>query len=187
MKWLAVALLGMAISLAGCARIMPRTIDQSEDYGSRTIGSQVDDELIESRARANIEAADPGFDDAHLVIVSFNGIVLLAGQVATAELQERAGAITRELRKVRRVHNEITVAGPTSLVARSNDAWLTTKIKSAMAISGDVDAHRINVTTENGVVYLMGLVTRDEADRAVDVARKAYGVQKIVKVFEYLN
>jgi osmotically-inducible protein OsmY len=92
-----------------------------------------------------------------------------------------------DLRGVRKVHNELQISGPTSMVSRSNDAWLVTKIKTAMFVNDETDALRIKVVTENGVVYLLGLLTRDEADKAVEVSRSVYGVQKIVKVFEYIN
>ena len=88
---------------------------------------------------------------------------------------------------MRKVHNELTVAGKTSYLSRTNDSWLTTKVKSAMAAAESADSTRIKVVTENGVVYLMGLVTREEADAAADIARHIQGVQKIVKVFEYMN
>jgi osmotically-inducible protein OsmY len=91
------------------------------------------------------------------------------------------------MRNIKKVHNELEVAGPTSLIARANDNWLTTKIKSSMAVSSSTDANRIKVVTENGIVYLLGLLTREEADAAVQLTRKTYGVQKIVKVFEYIN
>ena len=79
------------------------------------------------------------------------------------------------------------VAGPTSIISRANDSWLTTKIKSALAAAEDTDASRINVVTENGVVFMMGLLTRAEADDAVDITRQIQGVQKVVKLFEYMN
>jgi len=173
--------------LAGCSTVMQATSQQSENHGKRTWGSVLEDQTIESRARANIADAAPELKDAHVVVVSFNGNVLLAGQVASDEWKELAANAVKNMRKVRKVHNELTVAGPTSMVARSNDAWLTTKIKSRMVTAKDVDANRIKVVTENGVVYMMGLLTRDEADAAVELTRQVYGVQKIVKVFEYIN
>ena len=91
------------------------------------------------------------------------------------------------LPRVRRVHNEIEVGGPISYVARSNDGLLTTKVKSKLIAAKDVPGRKLKVQTENGVVYLMGMVTRAEADRAVEVTKTAYGVQKIVRVFEYLD
>ena len=87
----------------------------------------------------------------------------------------------------RKVHNELAVAGPTSMISRTNDSWLTTKIKSALAAEEDTDATRIKVVTENGVVFLLGLLSRAEADAAVAVTRDIQGVQKIVKLFEYMN
>jgi osmotically-inducible protein OsmY len=91
------------------------------------------------------------------------------------------------MRNVRKVYNELTLAGKTSLLSRTNDRWLTTKVKSAFSTAELSDATRIKVVTENGVVYLMGLLTRAEADAAANIARKIQGVQKVVKVFEYIN
>ena len=173
--------------LTGCSLVMKATSQESENYGKRSWGSVLDDQTIESRAKLNISEAAPELTDAHVVVVSFNGNVLLAGQVASEDLKEMAASAVKHMRKVRKIHNELSIAGPTSMVARSNDAWLTTKIKSLMAAAKDVDANRVKVVTENGVVYLMGLLTRDEADAAVELARQTYGVQKIVKVFEYIN
>lgn len=178
----------LCFGFSGCSSVMKASGKPiSEDYSKRTTGTLLDDQGIENRAYANIANASPELKKAHVVIVSFNGIVLLAGQVASSELRDLAEATVKDMRKVRSVHNEITVSGPTSIVVRSADSWLTTKIKSRMVTSRDVDANRIKVVTENGVVYLMGLVTRDQGDAAVNVSRQAYGVQKIVKVFEYIN
>lgn len=178
----------LCLVLQGCASVMtaPRT-PISEDLSERTFGTVLDDQSIENRAYANIASASPELESAHIVVVSFNGVILLAGQVPSEKMREVAGEVVKSMRKVRIVHNELEVAGPTSLVARSNDSWLTTKTKSKMALSSDVEAGSIKVVTENGVVYLLGLVTRDEADAAVELTRQVYGVQKIVKVFEYLN
>ena len=83
--------------------------------------------------------------------------------------------------------NELSVAGKTSIISRTNDSWLTTKVKSSLGTAETTDAGRIKVVTENEVVYLMGLVTRAEADAAVEVTQGVQGVQKIVKLFEYIN
>ena len=91
------------------------------------------------------------------------------------------------LRNVRKVYNELAVTGPTSMISRTNDSWLTTKIKSALVAAEDTDASRIKVVTENGVVFMMGLLTRAEADAAVNITRQIQGVQKVVKLFEYMN
>lgn len=175
------------LAISSCSTVMSLTNQGSENFGKRTTGTKVDDELIESRAKVNISNSDLGLKKANIDITSFNGILLLTGQVDSDDLRKTAGASIKDMRKVRRVHNELRVAGPTSLIARTNDAWLTTKIKSLMAASKEVSANRVKVVTENGVVFLMGLLTTDEAEAATSVARSAYGVQKIVKVFEYIN
>lgn len=177
------ALLVALLVLQGCSAILPA----SEDYGKRTLGTVWDDQMTESRAKRLIREAHPDLAEAHFGVTSFNGIVLITGQVPSPEAKAIASEKVAQLRKVKLVHNEMEVAGPTSLLARSNDTWLTTKVKTALLASDEVAGNRIKVVTEDGVVYLLGLLTRDEADVAVDVARRVYGVQKIIKVFEYIN
>ncbi|MDA0958795.1 MAG: BON domain-containing protein, partial [Proteobacteria bacterium] len=109
------------------------------------------------------------------------------GQANTAAAKAEAGKIAGQLRHVAKVHNEIEVAGPTSTLVRTNDALLKGKIKVKMTTNGSTDAGRIKVVVENGVVYLMGLLTRDEAKAAVTLTQEVFGVQKIVQAFEYLN
>jgi len=174
----------MVLILNGCSTVTGPT---SEDYGKRTLGTVWDDQMIESRGKANIRAADEQLKKAHINITAFNGMVLLTGQVASSELKNTAGNSIADLRKVRTVHNELEVAGPTSMMARTNDSWLTTKVKTALLTSKNTEGRRVKVVTENNIVFLMGLLTRSEADAAVEKTRKVFGVQKIVKVFEYIN
>ncbi|MCB1692922.1 MAG: BON domain-containing protein [Pseudomonadales bacterium] len=176
-------LLASVLLLGGCSLFMPA----SEDYGKRSLGVMWDDQMTESRAKRVIREADPSLAEAHFNVTCFNGVALITGQVASEEAKKLAGDSVSKLRHVKLVHNELQVAGPTSMVARTNDTWLTTKVKSSLLVDGEVEGGRIKVVTEDGVVYLMGLVTRDEAEEAVSRARQTYGVQKIVKVFEYIN
>ena len=182
----ALPLLSMLLLLAlhGCSTVTGPT---SENYGKRTLGTVWDDQMIESRGKANIRAAHEQLKKAHINITAFNGMVLITGQVASNELKKAAGDSVSGLRKVRTVHNELEVAGPTSMMARTNDSWLTTKVKAALLSSTDTEGTRVKVVTENGIVFLMGLLTRSEGDAAVEKTRKVFGVQKIVKVFEYIN
>ena len=152
-----------------------------------SVSEAFDDSRNESLAKKRIMNVNPGLADANINVTSFDGIVLLTGQVSSADLIPIASAQVEPLRNVRKVHNELTVAGKTTLLSRTNDSWLTTKVKSALSAAESSDATRIKVVTENSVVYLMGLLTRAEADAAVDIARDIQGVQKIVKVFEYIN
>ena len=170
----------LCLSMTACATF-------SNDPRTRTPGTVFDDQVIETMVKQEIKKSDPGFDSAHLVAVSYNGVLLLAGQVATENLKETAYQAAERISKVRQIHNELEVGGPISYVARTNDTWLTGKVKTKLAADKRVDATRVKVVTENGVVYLLGLLPRQQADDTVDVARSVYGVQKIVKVFEYLD
>lgn len=183
-------LLASCIAISGCSTVVSKTTG-SKPVGTssneRSFGRYIDDQLIETYIGANLLKADKGYNSANINIISFNGIVLLTGQVKSEELRLNASQIAKQVRNVRRVHNEITVSGPISIPARTNDTWLKTKIKSQMLTSKIVNPLRIKVVVENGVVFLMGLVNQSEAQGAVDIAHKTFGVQKIVKVFEYLN
>ncbi len=158
-----------------------------DDPGRRTPGVVIDDAVLENLVEREIRKSDSGYKGSHIAIVAYNGVVLLVGQVPTQALKENASTVTQTLRRVKRIHNELTVGGPTSFFARSNDAWLTSKVKSRLIAAKEVSGTKIKVQTENGVVYLLGLVSREQADLAVNTATQVYGVQKIVKVFEYLN
>lgn len=158
----------------------------SGDPRSRTTGAYIDDGVIESLVKREVYASDEAFDSAHLVVVSYNGVVLLAGQVHSEALREKAGQVAGRIDKVRRVQNELEVGGPTSVLARSSDVWITSKVKTRLVADEQIQGTRVKVLTENGVVYLMGLIPREEGDRAAEIARRVYGVRKIVKVFEYI-
>ncbi len=154
---------------------------------STSVGTSFDDSRNESLAKKLIDQASPALKDAHISVTSYNGVVLITGQVPSEDLIPLATKQVEPLRNVKRVHNELVVAGPTSFISRTNDSYLTGVVKSRMAASEDTDASRIKVVTENGAVYMMGLVTRQEADAAVNLVRGIQGVQKIVKVFDYIN
>lgn len=175
------------LSLTGCSSII--STFKSEPFESeqdeRSSGSYLDDEIIETKALVNLDKTHPDLAQSHIIVTSYNGVVLLAGQVPSEQLRQRAATTVANIGKVKRVHNELTVAGNTSMVARSNDAWITTKVKTKLLASSETEGNRIKVVTENGVVYLMGIVTRDEGDRAAESARRTAGVQKVVRIFEY--
>ncbi len=166
--------------LGGCATF-------SSDPGIREQGVMLDDGVISSMVKRKIRDSDDGFATAHLVTVSYNGVVLLLGQVSSEELKNAATDQAEKIGKVRKVHNELEIGGPISYMARSNDSMLTAKLKSKLFVKADTSARRVKVITENGIVYLMGMLPRAEAEHVVDVARSVYGVQKIVKVFEYTD
>ncbi len=184
-----VALFSLLLTLGGCANMVGVAQQQpiAEDQTSRTTGSLIDDELIEIKALVNIGKASPELKQSHISVTSYNGIVLLSGQVASEQSRQLAESIVNQVRKVRKIHNELTVAGPTSTIVRANDSWLTAKVKSKMLADKELMSMRIKVVTENGVVFLLGLVTSDQAEKAVTITRNSTGVQKVVKMFEYVR
>jgi osmotically-inducible protein OsmY len=182
-------LVSLSITLGGCSNMIGAAHNQplSEDNHSRTTGSLIDDELIEIKALVNIGKASEELKSANVSVTSYNGIVLLSGQVPSEQAKQQAEQVTHEIRKVRKIHNELTIAGPTSAIVRSNDSWLTAKIKTKMLAEPMLQSMTIKVVTENGAVYLMGLVNDAQAKQAVDVSRNTTGVQKVVKMFEYIR
>jgi len=178
LHWLAAALVAAQV---GCVSFT------GEDPTLRTPGGWLDDEVIERMASRRIDAADERLAISHVNVVSYDGIVLLTGQVEDQDLRSLAEDSIREIRKIRKIHNEIQIGGASSLVARGNDNWLQTKVKAQLVADEDVNASRIKVFVEDGVVYLIGVVPRIQADAAVGVARTVFGIQRVVKVFDYLE
>ncbi len=187
MKTLALILLTLSLTACGSFLAAVDAPAIEDDPGERTAGAQVEDEAIETKSRVNIGAWDERFDDAHVNVTSYNGYVLITGQVPNEELKSMASDVVRKIRGVRRIYNELEIAGNTTALVRSSDTWLTTKVKTALLAADDIQGGRVKVVTQNGVVYLMGMVSRAEAERIVAVARSKSGVQKVVQIFELID
>ena len=129
----------------------------------------------------------PEFHDSRIVIVSFNQVVLLAGQTPVASLRVVAERIAQQTPNVRHVYDEITVNSPISWSQQSKDTLITGEVRSHILTKKGLESGSIRIVTENGVVYLMGIVTVEQANSAVDVARQIKGVQKVVKVFQTIS
>lgn len=178
------------IILSGCASIIASTSEPGhidEPKNSRTFGTYVEDQNIEVKVKANLLNKDPRFEDAHFSVFSYNRIVLLVGQVQSQDLLETATRSAEKVRLVRKVHNEMTVGDAIPLGNRVNDSWITAKIKAHMIATKDFPASRTHIITENGIVYIMGLLSENDANWAVDIIREVYGVRKIVKIIEYVS
>lgn len=190
MKLFRLLSIALMVVLTSCTTILVATTDENgiqENPGVRTAGTVVEDESIETKVTVNMKSMEPAFKDAHFSVVSHNGVVLLVGQVQSEQLKRRAGEIAASASaQVKRVHNELAVSGKSTLLARANDSWITTKVKTQMAANKEVPAGQIRVTTENGTVYLMGMLTQAQGDRAAILARNVAGVSRVVKVFEYI-
>lgn len=151
----------------------------------RTSGTQIEDEGIELRAASRLREALG--DRGHVNATSYNRQVLLTGEVATAQDQALAEQVVAKVDNVRGTVNELAVMGASSLTSRSSDILISTKVKAAFVDERELSANAFKVVTERGTVYLMGRVTRAEAERATQVTRGISGVLKVVRIFDYLS
>ena len=151
----------------------------------RSLGAQTDDKVISSRVESRIE--DAVSDRSHINVNSFNRKVLLTGEVPDQASKDKAEQIAKSVDNVASVVSDLEIGGMTPSTARNNDAYLTTKVKAELVSRKDIFANAYKVVTEKSIVYLMGRVTREEGDRAAEAARGVSGVQKVVKVFDYLT
>ena len=176
-------------ALTGCSHVVGAASDTpiAQDPKERSFGSAIDDEKIEIAVLVNLRKASPLLENANISVTSFNGIVLLTGQVQAPDMKALASEETRKITRVREVHNELAIQGNASLLTATSDTWLTSKVKTKMMADMNLDSGRVKIVTESGVVYLMGLLSRKEANRAAEIARTTGGVQKVVKVVEYID
>ena len=151
----------------------------------RTAGAYVDDEAIEIKAERNID--EELGDKIHVNVTSYNRNVLITGEAIDEATKAKAESIAKSVANVRGVTNELAISAASSRMERNNDAYITTKVKARMLTEHRFPVNYVKVVTEDSVVYLMGIVTHKEADDAVEIARGTDGVQKVVKVFEYLD
>ena len=181
------ALSGMNL-LGGCAPVIVggAATGSAVIADERTTGSFLDDESIEVKSTLAI-VDDKSLQDVHINVTSINGMVLLTGEAPTEAQRAKVLEHVRTVPRVRRTVNEIRIAPPTAYSSRMSDSWLTTKVKSKMLGDKQLDSMQVKVVTENGVVYLMGLAKKAEAERATELARQVDGVQKVVKLFEYTD
>lgn len=153
----------------------------------RSVGEQVDDKTIGLKIREKLYTDPELRKKTHISVTSMNGIVLLTGQAPTPALRNKVLVIARNTPEVRQVVDQIKLEGKTTLTSRANDSYISAKVKTKLWAETKLDATRVKVLTENSNVYLMGLVTQEEAEAATNVARTVGGVVKVIKVFEYIN
>ena len=151
----------------------------------RTTGTQLEDQTIESKASSRVRELVG--DRGHVVVTSYNRTVLLTGEVPTEADRTAVEQAVQRIENVRSTVNELAVMPPSSMSTRSNDSFLTGKVKATFVDAKDLQANAFKVVTERGTVYLMGRVTEREATRATDLARTVSGVQKVVRVFDIVT
>ena len=177
--------LAAAAALAGCIEMAAVGVGAGvmSAVDRRTTGAQVDDEGIELRAGNRI--GERFGDKVHVNVTSFNRSVLLTGEAPDAKTKEEIEKIVAAVPNARAVTNELTLTGNSTLSNRANDASITGKVKARFLDAGKFNPLHVKVVTERSVVYLLGVVTDQEAADAVEIARTTGGVRKVVKIFDY--
>ncbi len=185
---LALLLLPAAVELTGCAAAAGAGIATGAVAANdrRTTGTLIDDEIIEIKVFDELRKDADLWEQVHVNATSFNNVVLLTGEAPSEALRTRIGELTAAIQKVRTVHNEIAIAAPSSILARSSDSWITSKVKTRLIGEMKLDGTRVKVVTEKGVVYLMGLVSAAEAEQATELTRRVGGVERVVRLFEII-
>lgn len=184
------SLLLIALSLQGCILVVGAAIGAAAAagvYDHRKVEYTMRDIKISNQIVEKIRANPNLRDNCHIEVTVFNGIVLLSGQTPDENWRLQAESIAQNNGGVDKVYNQLTIEGPTSSLTRTSDSWITTKVRSLMLANQDLKSSSIKVVTENGVVYLIGIVSESQANIAVDIARQVSGVQKVVKIFQYDN
>jgi osmotically-inducible protein OsmY len=151
----------------------------------RTSGAYIEDEAIEDKAsnRINVKYKDK----VHVNVTSYNRNVLISGEAPDEAAKDGIGKIVSGIENIRNVNNELVVSGLTSLTSRSSDTLITSNVKLRFVNNKKFSADHVKVVTENGKVFLMGIVTHAEADAATELASTTGGVQHVVRLFEYLD
>ncbi|MAS81114.1 MAG: BON domain-containing protein [Legionellales bacterium] len=169
------------VAVGGAATAATVSVDR------RTPGTQIEDQTIEIKANQTLNNDPELNEQAHWNVISYNTVVLLTGETPTDALRQKALALVKSIDKVTHVYNEITIAAPSSMVSRTSDSYITTKVKTQMFANKKLIGIEIKVATDKGVVYLMGIVSRAEAEIATEIARQTGGAQKVVKLFQYID
>ena len=179
---------GMATQLTACFPVVAGGVAATGVMAAdrRTSGTYIEDQSIELKAKKNI-VDNIGAANIHVNVTSYNRNVLLTGEVINEAAKTKAEAATKAIDNVRTITNELTVDENSKFTERNNDTYITSKVKASMIKENRFPANYVKVVTEAGTVYLMGIVKHKEADDAVEIARSIEGVNKVVKVFEYIE
>ncbi len=189
---LILSLLVVTVVLSSCIVAAPAAVaavgvGAGMAHNDRTTGTIVEDNAIEMRASRALRDNPALKEDARIKTISYNNNVLLIGQVPDEHRATEIEDLIAKVDKVNKVYNELDITEKKSFMTRSSDSWITTKAKAQAFSGSEVDPLRIKVITESGTVYLMGIVTREEADIATENVRKISGVQRVVRAFEYTD
>jgi len=156
-------------------------------YDHHEVKQRFDDQYIKLQAQEDINAIPPLYKNSHIVIASFNNDLLLAGQTPTQELRKQALEAVTKVPGINNIYDGITISKPISRIQELKDAWITTKIKTKIIASSNLDPDKVKIITENGTVYLMGFVRIRNADEYINIAKNTQGIRKVVSMLHYLE
>jgi len=156
-------------------------------HDRRTTGTMIEDQAIELKASEAFYKDEEISENSHINVTSYNTVVLITGETSSEALRTKVGNMVSSIPKVSHVYNELTVAAPSSLLSRSSDTLITSKVKTRLCTVENFDCTRVKIVTDKGIVYLMGLLTQAESEHVTDAARRVGGVQKVVKLFQYIS
>lgn len=188
-KYIALTLLiSSSILLQGCAGLLigAGVGVASVAHDRRTLGTQVDDTTTAGKISTALAKDITIKEQARISVQVFNGTALLVGQAPTQALIQRAENVASTVKTVKKLHNQIRLGAPIPAKIIANDTWLASKVKTKLLADKRVDGLHIEIEVENGEVFLMGLITKQESDIAVDITRNVKGVKQVIKAFEYI-
>ena len=179
----------VVLTIGGCNAVLDVTNQEAIETNpnKRSAGTKYDDRRISTIVQHNINKAHPDLDSAHIDARSFNAVVLLTGEIPSEELKSLATKTAKAVANVRAVHNELVVRGNTSLLSRTNDTYVHSRVKAKLAKEETLKGADIKVYMEDSVAFMMGLVTKEQGEVAAHAASLASGVRRVVKLFEYLD
>jgi len=182
-----VSLFAFIIILQGCVAAAVVGVGTGVKVATdrRSIGNQIDDQTIELNAYSKLNENKELNKNTNIQMVALNGTLLVIGQAPTEPLRNSVLKIVNSIEGVTKIYNQIRLGNTISILTKSNDVWLTSKVKVALLADDKIDGTNIKVITENAEVFLMGLVKESEAVTAVNIARNVSGVNRVLKAFEY--
>jgi osmotically-inducible protein OsmY len=184
-----IAICLLATTLQGCLFAIGAAISASVIgavvYDKRSAQTTEQDDKINTSIQDKLSNVPEITKGSHIVVATYNGVVLLAGQVPNKTLKDEAYAIAQTVPNIRQLYNEITVEGKPSTLTEINDSMINTKIKTKLIADKNLESSEIFVVTVDGTVYLMGSITKGHSDQAASIAQHVSGVTKVVKLFEY--
>lgn len=177
----------LTIYLSACTPMDAATTGAQALYDRHNLQKNLNDQYISMMAARKIYTENDRYKNTNVSIATFNNEVLITGEVENQQQRQEIESIVRNVADIKKLHNLTTISSPSSAIVRMSDAWITAKIKAQLLAINDMEQGKIKVVTENGNVYLMGIVFPEQADTAVEIARTTQGVQSVIKIFSYLR